>query len=211
MTQPLHRHGLRANEARLDDLQAGLAQKTDPRDCPNAAHTTHDVPVYDCAALRTQLHGDDGFRSALMAEWARVWEHGPGILVLKGALPDHALVDAVTQRFQAIIESERHGQSGGDRFAKAGANDRVWNALEKLCLLAPALFARYYASDMIALASHPSHRLAPMLPLQGAVAHVDMPLESGPTLYLPHSQKFSHGYLVAERADFRTYFEQHRV
>ncbi|KAB7575799.1 phytanoyl-CoA dioxygenase [Verminephrobacter sp. Larva24] len=255
MTQPLHRHGLRANEARLDDLQAVLAQKTDPRDCPNAAHTTHDVPVYDCAALRTQLHGDDGFRSALMTEWARVWEHGPGILVLKGALPDHALVDAVTQRFQAIIESERHGQSGGDHFAKAGANDRVWNALEKLCLLDPALFARYYASDMIALASHAwlgpgyqvtsqvnnvrpggaaqmphrdyhlgfctatqaeaypahAHRLSPMLTLQGAVAHVDMPLESGPTLYLPHSQKFSHGYLVAERADFRTYFEQHRV
>src|SRR6218665_351336 len=56
-----------------------------------------------------------------------------------------------------------------------------------------------------------AHRLSPMLTLQGAVAHVDMPLESGPTLYLPHSHKFSHAYLVAERADFRTYFEQHRV
>ena len=255
MTQPLHRHGLRACDARLDDLQAVLAQKTVTQHCPNAAHIAHEVPVYDCVALRTQLHRDDGFRSALMAEWAWVWEHGPGILVLQGAFPDHALVDAVTQRFQAIIESERHGQSGGDHFAKAGANDRVWNALEKLCLLDPALFARYYANDMIALASHAwlgpgyqvtsqvnnvrpggaaqmphrdyhlgfctaaqaeaypahAHRLSPMLTLQGAVAHVDMPLESGPTLYLPHSQKFSHGYLVADRADFRTYFEQHRV
>jgi ectoine hydroxylase-related dioxygenase (phytanoyl-CoA dioxygenase family) len=56
-----------------------------------------------------------------------------------------------------------------------------------------------------------AHRLSPMLTLQGAVAHVDMPLESGPTLYLPHSQKFTHGYLVADRADFRACFEQHRV
>jgi ectoine hydroxylase-related dioxygenase (phytanoyl-CoA dioxygenase family) len=50
-----------------------------------------------------------------------------------------------------------------------------------------------------------------MLTLQGAVAHVDMPLESGPTLYLPHSQKFRHGYLVAEREDFRACFAERRV
>jgi len=50
-----------------------------------------------------------------------------------------------------------------------------------------------------------------MLTLQGAVAHVDMPLESGPTLYLPHSQKYSHGDLVADREDFRAHLEQHRV
>jgi ectoine hydroxylase-related dioxygenase (phytanoyl-CoA dioxygenase family) len=255
MTQPPQRHGLRASEAHLGDLQAVLAQKTHAQDCPNAAHMAHGVPVYDCAALRTQLQGDEHFRSALLAEWAGVWEHGPGILVLQGALPDHTLVDDVTRRCQDIIDRERNGQSGGDHFAKAGANDRVWNALQKLCLLDPALFARYYANDMIALASHawlgpgyqitsqvnnvrpggaaqmphrdyhlgfctatqaeayPAHvhRISPMLTLQGAVAHVDMPLESGPTLYLPHSQKYSHGYLVADRADFRAHFEQHRV
>lgn len=256
MTQPPHRHGLCASDAHLDDLQTLLAQKTDARDCPRAARITSEVPVYDCAGLRTRLHGDDNFRSALLAEWAWVWEHGPGILALQGAFPEPELVDAVTRRFQDIIERERYGgQSGGDHFAKAGANDRVWNALEKLCLLDPELFARYYASDMIALASlawlgpgyqitsqvnnvrpggaaqmphrdyhlgfctatqaeaYPAHahRLSPMLTLQGAVAHVDMPLESGPTLYLPHSQKFAHGYLVADRADFRAYFEQHRV
>ena len=31
------------------------------------------------------------------------------------------------------------------------------------------------------------HALSPVLTLQGAVAHCDMPVESGPTLYLPHS------------------------
>ena len=34
------------------------------------------------------------------------------------------------------------------------------------------------------------HQLSPALTLQGAVAHVDMPVETGPTLYLPHSQKY---------------------
>ncbi len=174
--------------------------------------------------------------------------------MLQGALAA-PVVDEVTACFREIIDRERGAGSRGDHFAKAGANDRVWNALEKLCLLDPAAFARYYANDMLALASeawlgpawqmtsqvnnvrpggaaqtphrdfhlgfcspdqarrYPSHvhRLSPLLTLQGAVAHVDMPLESGPTLYLPHSQKFLHGYLVAEREDFRRHFDEHRV
>ena len=40
------------------------------------------------------------------------------------------------------------------------------------------------------------HRLSPVLTLQGAVAHTDMPAETGPTLYLPHSQKYLPGYLA---------------
>ena len=37
------------------------------------------------------------------------------------------------------------------------------------------------------------HRLSPALTLQGAVAHCDMPVETGPTMYLPHSQKYPAG------------------
>jgi len=40
------------------------------------------------------------------------------------------------------------------------------------------------------------HWLSPALTLQGAVAHVDMPIESGPTKLLPHSQKFPAGYVA---------------
>ena len=54
------------------------------------------------------------------------------------------------------------------------------------------------------------HRLSPVLTLQGAVAHVDMPVASGPTMYLPHSHKYEAGYLAWRRPDFRLYFEQHR-
>lgn len=246
---------LRAQDAQLADLQQTLQVRTDPGDCPLAASLQQDVPVYDCQALREQLRHDSALRSALLAEWAGVWEDGPGILVLAGAMPAVTLVDAVTARFFEIIEQERSRGCAGDHFAKAGANDRIWNALEKLCLLDPALFARYYANDMIALACeawlgpgyqltsqvnnvrpggaaqsahrdyhlgfctppqaerYPAHvhRLSPMLTLQGAVAHVDMPLQSGPTLYLPHSQKYGHGYLIAERAEFKAHFAEHRV
>lgn len=55
------------------------------------------------------------------------------------------------------------------------------------------------------------HRLSPALTLQGAVAHCHMPLESGPTQFLPHSQKYEAGYLVADRADFRAFFDAHHV
>jgi ectoine hydroxylase-related dioxygenase (phytanoyl-CoA dioxygenase family) len=55
------------------------------------------------------------------------------------------------------------------------------------------------------------HRLSPVLTLQGAVAHSDMPLETGPTCYLPHSQKYLPGYLATERPEFREYFDGHHV
>ena len=43
----------------------------------------------------------------------------------------------------------------------------------------------------------------PLLTLQGAVAHCDMPVETGPTMYLPHSQKYEPGYLACRRPEFR--------
>ncbi|NAZ84679.1 phytanoyl-CoA dioxygenase family protein [Kineococcus indalonis] len=55
------------------------------------------------------------------------------------------------------------------------------------------------------------HALSPALTLQGAVAHVDMPVETGPTLYLPHSQKFAAGYVAFHQPEFTAYFEEHRV
>ncbi len=55
------------------------------------------------------------------------------------------------------------------------------------------------------------HTLSPMLTLQGAVAHCDMPLETGPTLYLPHSQKYTHGYLAYWLPEFQEYFVAHHV
>lgn len=55
------------------------------------------------------------------------------------------------------------------------------------------------------------HDLSPVLTLQGAIAHCDMPVETGPTLYLPHSQKYSHGYLAYWLDEFQEYFAEHHV
>ncbi|HEX2810712.1 MAG TPA: phytanoyl-CoA dioxygenase family protein [Kineosporiaceae bacterium] len=56
---------------------------------------------------------------------------------------------------------------------------------------------------------YPAHiqRLSPLLTLQGAVAHCDMPIETGPTMYLPHSQKYEPGYLAFHRPEFTEYFD----
>lgn len=53
--------------------------------------------------------------------------------------------------------------------------------------------------------------MSPFLTLQGAIAHTDMPVESGPTKLLPFSQRYAEGYLAWRRQDFRDYFETHYV
>ncbi|MGQ7844805.1 phytanoyl-CoA dioxygenase family protein [Granulosicoccus sp. 3-233] len=55
------------------------------------------------------------------------------------------------------------------------------------------------------------HAMSPLLTLQGAIAHSDMPLESGPTKVLPFSQQYLPGYLAAEREECIALFEQRHV
>ncbi len=62
-------------------------------------------------------------------------------------------------------------------------------------------------------AQFPAHAqvMSQYLTLQGAIAHGDMPLTSGPTLFLPFSQQFAPGYLTYQRPEFAAYFAQHKV
>jgi ectoine hydroxylase-related dioxygenase (phytanoyl-CoA dioxygenase family) len=69
----------------------------------------------------------------------------------------------------------------------------------------------FLANDVIAQYPTHVHQLSPVLTLQGAVAHSDMPLESGPTLYLPYSHQYLPGYLAWRLDEFRTYFQEHYV
>lgn len=55
------------------------------------------------------------------------------------------------------------------------------------------------------------HDLSPVLTLQGGIAHVDMPIESGPTKLLPFSQSYRAGYAAWRRDDFKEYFESNYV
>lgn len=239
----------------LDALRSLVERSTDPGDHPSAEQVERNVPLYDSARLRALTSTPEGLRT-VRDELVRTLLDGPGILVLKGAFADPDVVDRASEVFRALIEEERAaGTARGDHFARPGANDRVWSALDKVALRAPEVFADYYANDMLALvaeawlgpayqvtsqvnvvnpggaaqsvhrdyhlgflsreraAAYPAHvhRLSPVLTLQGAVAHCDMPVESGPTLYLPHSQKYEPGYLAWRLPEFVEYFDAHHV
>ncbi|GAA2314642.1 phytanoyl-CoA dioxygenase family protein [Streptomyces hawaiiensis] len=243
-----HRSWLSEQDCDLDAFRALVEQATDPVDYPHASAVERNVLVYDCALLE----GD----RVVQAELVRALADGPGIVVFRDAFPDPRVVDRATDVFEALIAEQRaSGAAAGDHFAKPGANDRVWNALEKTALYDAEAFADYYANEILALvatawlgpgyqvtsqlnvvnpggaaqsahrdyhlgfltnevaAAYPAHvhRLSPVLTLQGAVAHCDMPVESGPTMYLPHSQKYAPGYLAWRLPEFRAYFEAHQV
>ncbi|KAK6439161.1 hypothetical protein LTR95_004633 [Oleoguttula sp. CCFEE 5521] len=55
------------------------------------------------------------------------------------------------------------------------------------------------------------HELSRLLTMQGAVAHADMPAESGPTRFLPYSQGFGEGYMATGREEFKQYFAENYV
>jgi ectoine hydroxylase-related dioxygenase (phytanoyl-CoA dioxygenase family) len=249
------RRRYREQNCSLSDFLAVLQDRRDKVQLEYASEICEQLPIYDCAGL-SRLLNDAASRAALQDEWAEVLNHGAGVLVLKRAFPDPAPIDDATAVFEAIIRNERAtGGAAADHFAKAGANDRIWNAQQKLCLRAPAVFARYYANPMLAAAAeawlgpcyqmtsqvnvvrpggdaqqahrdyhlgfqtiaqaerYPAHihAMSPFLTLQGAVAHSDMPVESGPTKLLPFSQRYAEGYLAWRRQDFRDYFEANHV
>lgn len=55
------------------------------------------------------------------------------------------------------------------------------------------------------------HHASQFLTLQGAVAHEDMPLESGPTRFLPYSQLCEDGYMLWRTDAVKRYFDENWV
>ncbi|MGR9374472.1 phytanoyl-CoA dioxygenase family protein [Rhizobium leguminosarum] len=239
----------------LDDFRSLAEKATVLADYPSASAVEKNVLIYDSRKVMAAAATPEG-RRAVLVEICEAFGEGPGVVVFKRAYEDTGIIDRASTIFDAIIEEQhRTATGGGDHFAKPGANDRIWNSLEKHCLADPANFAEYYGNAIIALASEawlgPSyqmtaqvnrvnpggaaqsahrdyhlgfqsstvieqfpahvHRLSPVLTLQGAVAHCDMPLESGPTLFLPYSQTYVPGYLALKRQEFRDYFERNHV
>jgi ectoine hydroxylase-related dioxygenase (phytanoyl-CoA dioxygenase family) len=144
---------LRAEDCDVADLAALCEAPTDRADYPHAADLVKGVLLYDCPALSPRL-SEPGFADSLMAEWADAFANGPGVIVLSGAEADHAMIDRASNIFRDLIARQNAaGTGGGDHFAKPGANDRLWNSLEKHCLADPANFARYYANPFLALVS----------------------------------------------------------
>lgn len=235
-----------AADCRLEDFRAVCEQKTEQTDFPYASDVVDNVLIYPGNLSNTR---------DVQAELIRALMHGPGVVVFTGAFAPDVVDRATAVFFDLIAEQKAAGVTGGDHFAKPGANDRVWGALDKFALRDPAAFAAYYDNDTLALICetwlgvgyqvtsqvnvvnpggvaqvahrdyhlgfmsqeqalrYPAHihALSPVLTLQGAVAHVDMPVETGPTLYLPHSQKYPAGYVAFHQPDFTAYFDEHHV
>ncbi len=241
-------------DCHLDDFTALVDQTTDVTAFPHADRVVDNVLVYDAKSLRDTVAAEGA--DAIEAELVTALTDGPGIVVLENAFTDTTVVDRVTAAFDAMIADERaKGGPAGDHFAAPGANDRVWNALEKLAVRDPEAFVDYYANDVIGLVSRawlgpayqvtsqvnvvrpggqrqdphrdyhlgflsnevaaefPSHvhLLSPVMTLQGAVAHSDMPVESGPTMYLPYSHQYAPGYLAWRLPEFRDLFLERYV
>ncbi|MGA8048253.1 MAG: phytanoyl-CoA dioxygenase family protein [Dermatophilaceae bacterium] len=251
------RHWLSAADCRLEDLLAILDTETVLADYPHAETVEQGVVVYSAPALRRALTAgaEAAIEATLMQELCHAWTAGPGIVVIRGAF-ERDVLDRVSTAYEEIVAAEKAGGGErGDHFGAPGANDRIWNALEKLAVADPETFVDYYENDMVALgprawlgpgyqitaqanivrpggtgqtvhrdyhlgfmdsdqaARYPRHvhLFSPELTLQGAVAHVDMPVESGPTLYLPHSQKYELGYLAYWLPEFQDYFVSHHI
>jgi ectoine hydroxylase-related dioxygenase (phytanoyl-CoA dioxygenase family) len=235
------------SDCELDAFRADVVRDTDLADYPHAVDVRKNVLVYSSATPSD--------RRALQAELIRALSDGPGVVVFEDAFTDD-VIDRASEAFAAIIDAQRaDGSAAGDHFGKPGANDRVWNAAQKLAMHAPDVFAEYYANDTLAvvsqawlgpryqvtsqvnvvnpggnqqvphrdyhlgfvapddLAAYPAHlhRTSPVLTLQGAVAHCDMPIESGPTMLLPYSQRFLGGYVAFNRPEFIDFFAEHHV
>ncbi|MGA0325267.1 MAG: phytanoyl-CoA dioxygenase family protein, partial [Ilumatobacteraceae bacterium] len=240
------------NACSIDEFRTLI--ESAPVIAPGATNVELGVPVYTAADIRDRV-AKEGTDRGVRADLATVLHDGAGIFVLSGAV-DHNVADRASEVFfNMIAQQHAEGRQIGDHYAKPGANDRVWNAIEKLAYLAPEVFIDYYSNDCIAIAAtawlgpnyqissqinvvNPggtaqsphrdyhlgfmtddeaeqfplhTHLLSPMLTLQGAVAHCDMPVETGPTMYLPHSQKYPLGYLAWRRPEFIEYFEKHRT
>lgn len=242
---------LRTENCSIDEFIEQVSVQSSIDSYPHADRIEKGAVVYDSIALRASTSTPQ----VISSEIADVLLNGPGIAVFAGAF-EADVVERASVVFHQIIDAEKAaGVASGDHFAKAGANDRVWNALEKMALRDPGTFADYYANDIVALAStawlgpayqvtsqvnvvNPGgqaqephrdyhlgfmensmaesfpahvHRLSPVMTLQGAIAHCDMPLETGPTMYLPHSQKYEAGYLAWRLPEFKAYFAEHHV
>ena len=55
-----------------------------------------------------------------------------------------------------------------------------------------------------------AHLMSQFLTLQGGIAHTDMPIESGPTRFLPFSHQYPGGYLAFHESEFADYFEEQK-
>lgn len=235
----------------IDDFKRLCSQVTQLDAYPYAQAVEQNILIYDGDHLKSLL-AQDTSQATLKRELAKALKDGPGVLIIKGAYDDLAVIDRTTTIFQEIVAEEKSGSDGkGDHF---GSNERIWNAIQKACVRDPETFIDYYNNPLMAvvceawlgpyyritaqmnnvkpgnkaqsvhrdyhlgfqstdvISRFPAHAqvMSQYLTLQGGIAHVDMPLEMGPTVLLPYSHQYEVGYLAYTRPEFADYFNEAR-
>ena len=231
-----------------------LKRKTNQDDVPAALEIKKNIPIYSGQLVRDYANSSEK-KQKLLTEWSNVFKSGAGIIAITNAIKSSSVIETATKIFEAIIKSEKINGNSGDHFAKPGANDRIWNSLQKHCMEDPQNFIDYYCSEIIALAAqswlgpnyqitaqvnsvNPGgeaqkphrdyhlgfmsteqsanfpphvHTISQFLTLQGAIAHCDITIDSGPTLFLPYSQQYKNGYIDFTKEKFQKYFNENSI
>lgn len=243
---------LQEKQLKVDDFAAVCRQTLRQEEYPLAESSELNVLIYRADSLLSAARDN---RKAVLSELHRALSSGPGVFVVKGLYDNLAAVDRSSQLFEAILKDETAAGGGGDHFAKAGSNGRIWNALQKVAERDADAFIDYYdnpllsviceswlgpgyemtaqvnqvrpggkaqqphrdyhlgfqSNDVVEQFPLPLQILSQYLTLQGAVAHTDMPIESGPTQLLPWSQQYQAGYLAWRDPQFIAFFQQHAI
>jgi len=242
----------RLSDLSLEAFAALCEQSTSAADYPHCSDVQRNILIYQASTLHAALAADP---KALMSELHRAFRHGPGVVVVQQAFADTAVIDRHSAVFEHILHEEAQHGAAADHFAKAGANGRIWNSLQKAAIQSPESFIEYYCNPLLGLlaeawlgpyyqvtaqvnvvrpggVAQQPHRdyhlgfqtvevlehypldvqvMSQYLTLQGAVAHTDMPVESGPTQLLPFSQQYDMGFMAWRDPAFIEYFQGHAV
>jgi len=127
----------------LDALRQEIEREAARDMCPRAAAIEKNILIYDARDV------DDDIRS----EWAEILNKGFGVFIIQRGFASTLAIDAASDIYRQIIIDERKADiAASDHFAKAGANDRIWNSLQKLCLRAPDVYVEYVANPVIDVA-----------------------------------------------------------
>ena len=118
----------------IENFKQSLSLQTKKSEVPLSKSIEKNIPIYEGKEVNERSLEED-YKIALLREWSNVFKEGSGIIVIKKGIANLKVISKATSVFTKLIETEKEKfNSGGDHFAKPGANDRVWNALEKHCM-----------------------------------------------------------------------------
>ena len=144
----MQRYFFNADEINLSEFSALCSQTVSSEDYNFSSDIQQRVVIYEGDNVRSLISTPQALD--LKTELHHCIKEGPGVVVVRQAFQDMKVIDRATEIFQEIIDEEKtSGQNRGDHFAKAGENERIWNALQKFCERDTETFIDYYNNPLL--------------------------------------------------------------